>query len=125
MSSLNLEDFALVDITGLAVQIGNFKILLSDYYFFLLNYVHYQLRWWILVLADAGYSKPQIKAVTGHKSDKAVEVYIANSLVQKSAAAQALSIPVPLFEEDDAAACGMSSKKKQRREEAGTFIIHQ
>jgi hypothetical protein len=70
MGSLNLEDFALVDITGLAVQIGNFKILLSDYYFFLLNYVHYQLRW-ILVLADAGYSKPQIKAVTGHKSDKA------------------------------------------------------
>ena len=76
-------------------------------------------------MADAGYSKPQIKAVTGHKSDKAVEVYIANSsLVQKSAAAQALSIPVPSFEEEDAAAIGVSSNKKQRREEAGTFIIH-
>jgi hypothetical protein len=43
------------------------------------------------------YSKPQIKAITGHKSDKAVEVYIGNSLVQKSAAAQALSIPVPMM----------------------------
>ena len=76
-------------------------------------------------MADAGYSKPQIKAVTGHKSDKAVEVYIANSLVQKSAAAQALlSIPVPSFEEDDAAARGVSSNKKQRREEAGTCILH-
>ena len=75
-------------------------------------------------MADAGYSKPQIKAVTGHKSDKAVEVYIANSLVQKSAAAQALSIPVPSFEEEDVAASGVSSNKKQRREEAGTFIIH-
>ena len=76
-------------------------------------------------MADAGYSKPQIKAVTGHKSDKAVEVYIANSLVQKSAAAQALSIPVPSFEEEDAAASGVSSNKKQRRvEEAGTLIIH-
>ena len=75
-------------------------------------------------MADAGYSKPQIKAVTGHKSDKAVEVYIANSLVQKSAAAQALSIPVPSFEEEDAAASGVSSNKKQRRVEAGTLIIH-
>ena len=52
------------------------------------------------------YSKPQIKVIiTGHKSDKAVEVYIGNSLVQKLAAAQALSIPVPSFEEDDAAGC--------------------
>ena len=75
-------------------------------------------------MADTGYAKPQIKAVTGHKSDKVVEVYIANSLVQKSAAAQALSIPVPSFEEEDAAAIGVSSNKKQRREEAGTFIIH-
>ena len=70
------------------------------------------------------YSKPQIKVITGHKSDKAVEVYIGNSLVQKLAAAQALSTPVPSFEEDDAAARGVSSNKKQRREEAGTFIIH-
>ena len=43
----------------------------------------------------------------GHKSDKAVEVYIGNSLVQKLAAAQALSTPVPSFEEDDAAARGV------------------
>ena len=66
-------------------------------------------------------SKPQIKAITGRKSDKTVEVYIGNSLVQKSAVAQALSIPVPSFEENDAAARGMSSNKKQRREEAGTL----
>jgi hypothetical protein len=46
MGSLNLEDFALDDITGIAVQIGNFKVLLlSDCSSFLLNYVHYQLRW--------------------------------------------------------------------------------
>ena len=44
------------------------------------------------VLADAGFSKPQIKAVTGHKSDKAVDVYIANSMVQKSSSVHALSI---------------------------------
>ena len=67
------------------------------------------------VLADAGYSKPQIKAVTEHKSDKAVDVYIANSLVQKSAAANALSIPVPPVAED--VARSVSSNKKQKREE--------
>ena len=39
MGSLNLEDFALDDTTGLAVQIGNFEALLSDYYTVLLNYV--------------------------------------------------------------------------------------
>jgi hypothetical protein len=70
------------------------------------------------------YLKPQIKVITGHKSDKAVVVYIGNSLVQKLAAAQALSIPVPSFEEDDAAARGVSSNKKQRREEAGTCILY-
>ena len=37
----------------------------------------------------------------------AVEVYIGNYLVQKLAAAQALSTPVPSFEEDDAAARGV------------------
>ena len=39
MGSLNLEDFALDDTTGLAVQVGNFKVLLSDYSYFLLKYV--------------------------------------------------------------------------------------
>ena len=41
MGSLNLEDFALDDTTtGMAVQIGNFKVLLlSDYSSFVLNYV--------------------------------------------------------------------------------------
>jgi hypothetical protein len=38
------------------------------------------------------YSKPQMKVITGHKSDKAIKVYIGNSLVQKLATAQALSI---------------------------------
>ena len=30
MGSLNLKDFGLDDTTGLVVQIGNFKVLLSD-----------------------------------------------------------------------------------------------
>jgi hypothetical protein len=47
MGSLNLEDFGLDDTTGLAVQIGNFKVLLSDCSSFLLNYVHYQLPDWL------------------------------------------------------------------------------
>ena len=55
---LNLEDFALDDTTGMAVQIGNFKVLLlSDYSSFLLNYVHYyQLRWILGSSIPIGYS---------------------------------------------------------------------
>ena len=58
MGSLNLEDFALDDTTGMAVQIGNFKVLLlSDYSSFVLNYVHYyQLRWILGSSIPIGYS---------------------------------------------------------------------
>jgi hypothetical protein len=41
--------------------------------------------------ADAGFTLPQIKAVTGHKSDTVVQSYIDNSKRQKLAAALAVS----------------------------------
>ena len=43
-------------------------------------------------LADAGFTKVQIKQITGHKSDSAVEKYIANSVKVKESAADALSL---------------------------------
>jgi len=76
------------------------------------------------VLADAGYSKPQIKAVTGHKSDKAVDVYIANSSVQKSAAAHALSIPVhSRFDQDDHTTESSTKKQKLHTTESTTSEV--
>ena len=44
------------------------------------------------MLADAGFSVPQIKRVTGHKSDTFVQGYIDQSLAFKRTASDALAV---------------------------------
>jgi hypothetical protein len=57
-------------------------------------------------LADAGFSKIQIQQITGHKSEKAIDRYVANSVIVKKSAAVALSLtgctrPLPTTSTDD------------------------
>ena len=46
-------------------------------------------------MTDAGRSLPEIKNVTGHLSDKVVQGYIANSVVQKRKASSDLATANP------------------------------
>jgi len=55
---------------------------------------HCMRRSSITTAADKGLSLPQIKAISGHKSDNVVQSYISKSDAQRTLAANALSLDV-------------------------------
>lgn len=72
--------------------------------------------------AESGFSLPEIKNVTGHKSDTAVQGYIDSSTRMKRKAAGALSVPSSAENASSADESIVLSKRKNVTPSSGSLI---